>query len=747
MYISLKWIQHLIGFQKLTIQSLINKLILAGFEVENVIPLNNDILLELSLTANRTDSSNIKGLIVEINSLFNLDMFLEVSRSIKLLKSSNNFEKPNFLSQFILENIKYKLYNNYFLFFKKYITWEHFLQKKYFHTRKLKILKKNTTILYHNKSKFIRVKKSPNWIQKRLLTMNFKPVNNIIDTINYILIETGQVFFVYDINKLQKISNSSNFNFNIEFASNNSSFCLSDSKTLKLTEDILIITLNKTIISIAGIIQHFNSFVTNETSKIILQAGLYNAQQIKNSSKILNLKTEYSIKLEKQIDLNLFEQAYIRLIHLFWVQKIKFTQLVKQDFFFKSNEKNDLFYTYIKYFNNKIKISFFKINQLIGPYANMEKLSNFQILRYLKLLNFKIIFKTDQTCHILIPFSRRFDIQREIDIIEEIVRINDFNKFNSLLPHINEVGNITKLEKLKRYLRICLINLGFNESFHSTLTHTNNIYEPKLKNPLLNETSNLRLSLLNKLIKKVSFNQKQSDSGFETFEFGRVYRMLPFKTKSIHELEVVSGIFGSKFFRTNWNTKSSCLNWFEAKGLIEEIFYKLNISTNWVKANFKEITNFHPTRTANLYIKNQFFGTFGQIHPSLAIINNINKKTYLFEFNLKILNDFWQNKTSITYNSYSFYPISSIDLTCIIKNNLIFDKIIKHIYCLGQPLLKSVDLFDYYCQPPIPKGYSSLNFKLQFQVKDRTLTNLEVTKKLEFIITNLEKNYDIKFQS
>ena len=766
MYISLKWVQEIIGLQNLTLNTLLDRLTLAGFEIESIdnkkLFKNNDIILDISFTANRADVANIKGLMNEIITLFNSNLFSQTPINIKpliLLELDNNnnsdkkFHTQEINYKHLLKDLNFKFFNQYKRLQCKYYLWEHYLQKKSF-SKSLKNINNKQGIdsnksltLFSMKSQKLKVSESPYWIKKRLILMNFKPINNIIDTIHYLLIETGQVFFTFDLKLLENLTNTSNLLFVPEYPTNECLFPVSDSKTIKLNNNILTLTINNTVVSVAGLAQNFNTLVNNDTSQILLQCGLYNPNEIKKSSKILGLRTDYSIKLERQTDLNLMEQAYLRLTHLFWTQNIKFEQLIVNEnnvFIPKSN--SSFLYRYIKQSKSKIKIIYKNITQLIGPYNKLTNLSNFQIIRNLKLLNFKISFQTDQNCYIIIPLARKLDIEQEVDIIEEIVRIIGFNKFKPIIQNTTQFGQLTKMEKFKRRLRTHFLNLGFNESLHSILVKNNFSEQTKLENPLFNESSVLRLSLLSGLIEKVKYNKKNVGESFETFELGRVYKFLADGNKK--ELEVISGIFGGKTSRSSWDIECSSINWFEAKGLLENLFEKLNISVDWVQPiiSARRMTHFHPNRTTNLFIGKQIIGTFGQIHPSLALNYSLDKKTYLFEFNTELLNHFWQSKTLISYKPYSSYPISYVDLSFIVKKSLFFDEIKNRMLLIGKPLIRTIDLFDYYSKEPIKKGYCSLTFKLQFQSETRTLVNSEVTKIVKSIIFHLEENFDIKFQ-
>lgn len=778
MYISLKWIQEIIGVQKLTLNELVNTLTLGGFEIESITNKKSfegyDHILDISFTANRADVSNIRGLITEIITLFTFN-FLDTPTHLKaliLLDSQAHSDKfdlnqnlylkqinskkyhinPKINQTHLLNSRSYKILENYKVWQRKYSLWEWYLQKKSF-SKIIKNLSSHDTrhsnqslILSNIKSKKVEVKSSPYWIKKRIELMGFKSVNNIIDTINYLMLETGQIFFAYDLKILEDLMDTTNLLFITKPAKQNSLLQISESKTIELNNNILTLTLNNNIISIPGFIQNYTTIVNKASSHILLQYGVYDQKIIKKFSKILNLRTDYSIKSEKQTDLNLLEQSYLRLIHLFWTQNIKFESKIPNKNTFKYLGNGFLLLDrYIKPSEKKIKIIYKNIKNLTGPYNDSKALTNFQIIRNLKLLNFKISLQTDQNCYVLITLARKADIEREVDLIEEIVRVIGFNKFKPITIANTQFGYLTKFEKLKRRLRDYFLNLGFNESVHSILSKKDSNNEIKLKNPLFNESSALRLSLLNGLVDKVEFNQKNIGETFETFELGRIYNLLADGKKK--EIEVISGVFGGQIFHSSWGGENSSINWFEAKGVLETLMEKLNLSLPiyWERGNVHG-AKFHPNMTSNLFIGNQKLGVFGQIHPILALKKNIQKKVYLFEINTELLNCFSENKNLINYIPYSSYPISYIDLSFIVNKSICSDEVKKIIYRLSQPLLKSISLFDYYSEAPIKEGYCSLSFKVKFQSDTRTLSNEEVLEITNPIIVYLEKHYDIKFQ-
>nr|YP_011006249.1 phenylalanyl tRNA synthetase beta subunit [Dictyotopsis propagulifera]WAM63253.1 phenylalanyl tRNA synthetase beta subunit [Dictyotopsis propagulifera] len=759
MYVSLKWIEQMFNLQNLSLNLFLERLTLAGFEIESIETKKSqtnygDLIIDISFTTNRADISNIKGFGFELSSFFTEQVISYKPFKIQLLSLSTSQQKKNFLWFSLKKNEKYKLrpqnisltsvslFRNLLL---NYLIWEKFFQIKY------KFLNSNSEnystndylLLFQKKSNEITMSESPKWIQKRLSLMNFKSVNNVIDTLNYIMVETGQVFFAYDINALKNFTKSSNLNFIQTVTSQKEKFSLSKFEIINLPTNVLTLTIENKVVSIFGHIQDFNTVVTRKTSQILLQVSLYNSKQIKQISKTLGFRTEYSLKLEKQTDLNLLEQAYFRLLYLLKVQGITFqNSSIKpsKSFNFKLN---DLIFYYFQQSFFRIKVFYKNINRLIGPYKKTIKEQNFTFLKSLRILNFKVYVRTDSYFTLAVPLQRQLDIEKEVDIIEEIVRILGFNNFKPLLPTENPLGKLTKLEKFKRRLKSSFISLGLTESLHSIFTKKIFLSETLLQNPLFNESAALRVSLLKTLIEKSIFNQKSTRENFETFEFGRVLNK---NCRTKKELEFISGIFGGNFFRSSWgNSANSPLNWFEAKGLIENLFSNLDISIKWTLTKSEFINFFHPNRTANLFIGSQIIGIFGQIHPNLAFKEGLTKDLYLFEFNLEILTEYWKSKTSIHYNFYTPYPISYVDLTCILQKTFSFQKIKETIFSLGQPLLTSIELFDYYSKPPIKEGYCSLSFKLGFSSMTRTLVSSEVNHVIESIVAYLHETFDIEF--
>ena len=267
--------------------------------------------------------------------------------------------------------------------------------------------------------------------------------------------------------------------------------------------------------------------------------------------------------------------------------------------------------------------------------------------------------------------------------------------------------------------------------------------EINLINPLLTDYKNLRRSLLPTLIKTVVENLKQSNRVIEGFEYGHVFSgNIP---NNFKEIEHVAGIFGCIKEKFSWSEPKQSTTWFEAKGKIEQLFKQLNIGVYW-KLESSSLTNdiFHPYRTTAVYLLNgQNLGQFGQIHPAYASANGLASETYLFEFNLKeIQNQIQKNKLPV-FDEYSSYPRVLKDLSFIIPKNISFMELKNILYLNGTKFLSDITLLDEYQGSSIPEDSTSLCLQLTFQSNEKTLEN----KEIEVILTNLQLVLNSKFNA
>jgi phenylalanyl-tRNA synthetase beta chain len=697
MQVPISWINELVKLETIELDFLIEKLTLGGFEVEDSfrIEVNNQkqIVLEISSTANRSDSLSIQGISTEIATLIN---------------------KPIRISDYSL----------------KFTKWEQYVGKK------------SKAILFDiNCSTFLAVVienfsiiNIPKWLTNKLRSSGIVPANDFSDFQTYVLLETGYPFCFYDFEKICSKLKTSNVSLSVALGKNKQTFLANNNLTYELDDSILTVNANEIPISIGGLIEAQDFAYSKRTNELLIEGSIFNASQIRQQSRKLGLRTDRSARYEKSLRNSYLIEALYRLISLLRISNPTLTS--------KLHTSNQI----VEPSANLIKLKYETINEILGPIyesndSQIRYISYELITCYLTRLNFEFkINEVDLSWEVKIPHSRAEDITRQIDLIEEIGRLHGFNNFLTTLPKIKTIGNEDPNYKTRKKVTNCLLNLGFNEVIHYSLVNEQTFLKNdiQLVNPLIIDYSSLRVSLLPNLIQTLQENLKQKNLYLEGFEYGHIFTHD--NDKKFKEKEYVAGIFGGIKTKLSWSSTTEELSWFEAKGKIEQLFNQLNILTSWRIFSSKTNKNIlHPYRSAELYIdENISLGIFGQIHPILANQLNLSSEIYLFEFDLQILNNQLQNKKLTLYKEYSTYPKIVKDLSFILKKDVPFQQIKEILYLNGTEFLSEINLLDEYRGQSIPDEQTSLCLQLIFQSTKKTLENKEIENiinKLQIILT------------
>ena len=705
MYISFDWINELVNIESTKLNKLIDKLTLGGFEVEETFEfiINNKkkIMLDISATANRSDSLSIKGIAKEISVL--------VDKPIKKVKYNCLDSDSKYIKSFQQNLISSKEKTDCSTFIA--LTIENLV---------------DSTV--------------PNWITEKLLCSGLQPSNNLLDFQTYILLETGYPLQFYDLDKIQNKVKTKNFNLAFRSKTKDFFFNAINAIDYKVNSDILLLEANNHPLSIAGIIPNREICYTPETKSLLVEGSIFNSKKIRQQSRFLGLRTDSSARYEKGLNNSSFDNSLLRLIQLLRVSNPELICKVHTTFSLKQKQLPNILLDYLN------------IIDILGPVHDLVtnepvNLLPIQISEYLDRLNLVYQFNNDTlTWSVQIPLCRIDDIEREIDLIEEIGRLHGFNNFVTTLPNIYKIGKEDLSYKIRRRLINCFLNEGFNELIQYSLVNEQNIKNIKLVNPLISQCSTLRTSLIPNLIKLVDENARKGNYSLEGFEFGHVF------SQDINsgylEREVVSGIFGGLTIKRDWNDTGKSLSWFEAKGKIEAIFKRLNITILWNNSSIGKYDKFlHPYRTAELYLMNNSkLGVFGQIHPIVSKKNNISSKLFLFEFDLESFKEQFQNQALSLYQPYSLYPKITKDLSFIVSRNINFNQIKTTLIIHGTRFLTNINLLDEYRGNSIPKNQTSLCIQLVFQSDKKTLITKEVDEILENLKTVLIKEYSITFR-
>jgi phenylalanyl-tRNA synthetase beta chain len=703
MQIPLKWINELVDVESIDPTDLIERLTLGGFEVEEILELEieneKQLALDISATANRSDSLSIQGISTEIVTLLN--------QSAKFPKyASNRFDWNERITRFstiISDNSNCSAI---------------------------------TAIILENLNNFT----VPKWIQQKLLSSGILPVNNLLDFQNYILLETGYPFAFYDLGKIYSKLNSSDFTLSISKGNNNNQeiFLASNGLTYKLNSSHMLLKANDLTISILGLIENKEVSYSPKTTSLLIEGSIFSAVTMRQQSRSLGLRTNRSARYEKSLKNTFLVQSLYRLIFLL--------RISNPNLICKLHTNAQVNSVTLK----TIRLQYQTINEILGP-INESNQKDFAyipiktITNYLNCLNFTFVYhKTKLEWDVKVPDLRTEDITRQIDLIEEIGRLHGFNNFLTTLPKIKNIGKEDPINKTRKKLTSSFINLGLNELIHYSLVNEVTVKknEVPLINPLLVDCSNLRSSLLPSLIKTVQENLKQGNGSIEGFEYGHVFSSK--SGKKFSEKEQIAGIFGGIQTKLTWSESKTPLTWFEGKGKIEQLLKQLNLPIYWKKISLKNEKVLHPYRSAEIFLsKNQKLGVFGQIHPILANELNLSKNIYLFEFDLEMIqNQIQINKLRI-YKEYSLYPKIVKDLSFIIKEDISFKKLKTVLYYNGTQFLSKINLLDEYQGKLVPDKHKSLCLELIFQSNEKTLEN----KKIETIISNLQLILIDKFKA
>jgi phenylalanyl-tRNA synthetase beta chain len=693
MQISLKWVNELVNIKTVNLDYLIEKLTLGGFEVEEIIDVEingkKTITLDISATANRSDSLSIKGISKEIATLLNkpykTSKYLTKNWDINNLKHNSIFQ-PNELT-------------NYSTFLT--VTVEH-----------------------------LNNVNSPTWLKQKLISSGLVPANNLLDFQNYILLESGYPFEFYDLDKIRSKVNNSTFKLTLTKNNKYEQFLASNNLSYNLYDSIVTLETNNFPLSIAGIIPHKDFCYTDKTKSLLIESSIFNSTKIRQQSRYLGLRTDRSARYEKSLKNDFLLEALYRLISLLKISNPNI--ICKLHTISQSREQN----------LQSISLDYKNISEILGPVkgysrVNSKYITALTISNYLNRLNFKYSYDDSKLIwKVEIPTARSDDITRQIDLIEEIGRLHGFNKFLTRLPKIKTIGIEDSSYQTRKKITACLLNAGFNELIHYSLvnetTFINN--DIKLFNPLLNDCSSLRSSLLPNLLTTVTENLKQGNFYVEGFEYGHIFsgNIL----NALEEKEYIGGIFGGRKTKLNWSEPFQSLSWFEAKGKIEQLFKQLNIIVYW-KVHFNKTYNqiLHPYRTAELSLADGIkLGIFGQIHPILARKLNLSPELYLFEFNLDLVKDQIKSNKLSTYKEYSLYPKIVKDLSFIVEQTISFEEIQKILRFNGTKFLTEINLLDEYKGESVPENHISLCLQLVFQSNEKTLQNKDV----ETIINELQ---------
>ncbi|HDB8334011.1 TPA: phenylalanine--tRNA ligase subunit beta [Staphylococcus aureus] len=624
----------------------------------------DDQVMEFDLTPNRADALSMIGTAYEVAALYNTKMTKPETTSNELELSAND---------------------------ELTVTIENEDKVPYYSAR-----------VVHD----VTIEPSPIWMQARLIKAGIRPINNVVDISNYVLLEYGQPLHMFDqdsIGSQQIVVRQANEGEKMT--------TLDDTERELLTSDI-VITNGQTPIALAGVMGGDFSEVKEHTSNIVIEGAIFDSVSIRHTSRRLNLRSESSSRFEKGIATEFVDEAVDRACYLL--------QTYANGKVLKDRESSGELGAFI----TPIDITADKINRTIG-----FDLSQNDIVTIFNQLGFDTEIN-DDVITVQVP-SRRKDITIKEDLIEEVARIYGYDDIPSTLPVFEKVtsGQLTDRQYKTRMVKEVLEGAGLDQAITYSLVSKEDATAFAMQQrqtidllmPMSEAHASLRQSLLPHLIEAASYNVARKNKDVKLFEIGNVFFAngdgeLP------DQVEYLSGILTGDYVVNQWQGKKETVDFYLAKGVVDRVSEKLNLEFSYRRA---DIDGLHPGRTAEILLENKVVGFIGELHPTLAADNDL-KRTYVFELNFDAL-----MAVSVGYINYEpipRFPGMSRDIALEVDQNIPAADLLSTIHAHGGNILKDTLVFDVYQGEHLEKGKKSIAIRLNYLDTEETLTDERVSK-------------------
>ena len=588
----------------------------------------------------------------------------------------------------------------------------------------------------------VKIAPSPDWLQQRLQAAGVRPINNVVDVTNYILLEWGQPLHAFDRERLQAVAGGDSLTIGVRFAKSGESLKTLDGQSRNLQPQTLLITANDQPVALAGVMGGEETEVHDGTQNLVLEAALFEPVAIRRSARSQGLRTEASTRYERGVNQAELGVACQRAIALL-------TELASGTPTAQAIADTR---THPSTWARSIKLRLDRVNQILGPVDLGEDIGEIlpeDVERILTALGCQLTrSESDGELQwtVTVPPYRYRDLEREIDLIEEIARLYGYDNFCDELPDKTEPGYLSLDYLLARQLREALRAAGLTEVVHYSLVKPEDKQQISLANPLFAEYSALRTDILSGLIDACQYNLEQGNGVLNGFEIGRVFWR---EEEGLTEADSVAGIFGGDPTQGRWvrGGRESPMTWYEAKGIVESVFQRLGLSVEYQPNRQDE--RFHPGRTASLWLQGESLGLFGQLHPMLRKERGLPDAIYAFELDLDVLLDALDQDEILIpeFRSYSTYPASDRDIAFFAPVKVSVAEIERVTQNAAGQLLESVQVFDEYQGENVPEGQRSLAFRLVYRASDRTLTDEEVEPVHQKVREALVEKFGVSLRS
>lgn len=664
-----------------------------GKDVKDVLGFEKDTVIDVAPTANRGDQMSVIGVARELSSLFNTPLKFNPVECTKDLTTD-----------------KFKV-----------------------EIKDKDVCKYYSIALLKN----IKIKSSPDWMQKRLIASGVRAINNVVDITNYVMLEYGCPLHAFDADKLDGY-------LCVRRAEEGEKLVTLDEVERTLTTDSVLIATKDKGVCLGGVFGGANSEIDDNTTSLALEAAYFTPATNRKSARSAGYRSEASARFERGIDIEAVKPALMRAMQLLVEYADAEVVGVVED---GENKLEPL----------EITLRYPQIKRILGCEIASDRCDNI-----LENLGFKKLGGNAAAAKFLVPSFRAYDVTREIDLIEEIARINGYDKISPTLPAKAQTPTITLEEKVIKRIHELLLSAGLNEIQTSSLIGKPMLdkfkigYDDenavKVLNAASEDYSMLRQTLSASVLNCMKYNFDNGQKNFWAYEIGKTYiKTSPADDKNtgVKETRVLEGVLTGEVQNSKWQIKTST-DFYTVKGIMENIFNDLEVSRRIKLAPLEETelakdnNILHPYRTAVVMLlgkKPQPIGYFGQVHPTLIDKLKLNQDAFLFNLNLTELISAVK-ETVPRFKHLPQFPEVRRDIAFIINDDVTFDDIQKVIKSsVKQNIFKGSEIFDVYQGEHVEDGFKSVAFRIKMQDENATLTDEIIEQQMTSVREKLQKTY------
>ena len=559
----------------------------------------------------------------------------------------------------------------------------------------------------------IKIGPSPAWLKDRLLSVGLRPINNVVDITNFVMMETGQPLHAFDFNHLEENR------IVVRTAKNGEKFQTLDNKEHILTDENLMICDGKKPVAIGGVMGGLNSEIEDITTRVLLESAYFSPMSIRKTAKRLGINTDASHRFERGVDpegtltaLNRASQLMVDICNGTLVDGI-------------IDEHPG------KISTSPIVLSIENTNRVLGTDITQD-----QAKALLESIEFKVEIEDPDHLSVLPP-TFRVDVTRQIDLIEEIARLYGYTQIPTTFPQNTPQAKIPKkVIVCRNNIKHLMTGLGFSEavnySFIDSLAWDNlNLPEDDLRrkcvkilNPLSEDQTMMRSMILPNLLKNMHRNLAQGVTNLKLFEIAKIFIETQ-RDDLPEETLYLSGLWTGSRHPISWHDTGIPCDFFDLKGALEGLFKALDIPSVTLSAVPKDACYYtRPGYSAQIWTNQTCLGIMGELHPTVLKNYDLKQTAYIFEIDLNALIPLIPDV--VQARALPKYPAVSRDFTLIVDKGLESNEIVNNIQSLDEPLVENVYLFDMFEGKQIPKGKKSLSFRIRYRSETRTLADEEI---------------------